>query len=286
MVLSEQDFFQSNVKKLGVAGVENPYFEVQLLMALAVKVDRVKIIAGIGRAFTDLEIETFLSYVNRRCKREPLAYIRGTQEFYGLEFKVSNATLVPRPETELLVDFAVKTFGKSQNCNIVDVGTGTGCIAIAIASKLPDAKILAVDKSSEAAKVALTNANLLTESNQVLIVQSDLLSAISSNSIDLVLSNPPYIPTKELRDLQPEVSLFEPKIALDGGKDGFEFHKRLIVESKRVLNPGGWLGIEVALGQSAGLQRMFDKAEYVNTRRIKDLSGIDRVVVGQLDSSG
>ncbi len=284
MVYSEQEFLQSNARRLSAAGVESPYFEVQLLMALAVKVDRIKIIAGIGRPFTDQEIGTFLSHIDRRCKREPLAYIRGSQEFYGLDFKVSSATLIPRPETEILVEFAIKKAAKFPDCTVIDVGTGTGCIAISVAVNVPNANVIGIDKSLEAVSVARENVKKLSPKidGKVMVVQSDMLSAILSNSVDILLSNPPYIPTKEIRDLEPEISRYEPKLALDGGKDGFDFHKQLIKESKRVLKPGGWLAVEVALGQAESLQKLYEKADFVNTKRLKDLSGIDRVVVGQL----
>jgi len=263
------------------AGVEHPLMEAQLLMALATGCDRLRVISGLTRPLSDEEIQKFDSYVERRCNREPYAYIRGEQEFYGLDFKVTPATLIPRPETELLVDFCLRRCEFKPNATIYDVGTGTGCIAIAVATNARNVTCKGIEKSLEAADVARSNVRLHRLEDRVSIVHGNMLSDVEPGSADVIVSNPPYIPSDELELLQPEVRNYEPHYALDGGKDGFQFHKALIEGAKKALKQNGWLAIELAIGQAPRLQQLFDKAGFHNIKVDKDFAGIERIVSGQ-----
>lgn len=265
------------------AGVERPVFEAQLLLALAVGGTRLDVIRGLGRSLTPAESGRFREMVASRASRVPLAYLRGTQEFYGLEFLVSPAVLVPRPETEVLVDFAVEvsaSHGGRPASVIVDVGTGSGCIALSVAVRVPCARVLAVDLSPEALAVARANVERLCVEEHVLLARSNMLSAVRPESADLVLANPPYIPTDEVAELQPEVRMHEPRMALDGGRDGLVFHRALIEGAWRALRPGGGLGIEVALGQADLVAGLVERAGFESVARRRDLAGIVRVVTG------
>ncbi|HXG23708.1 MAG TPA: peptide chain release factor N(5)-glutamine methyltransferase, partial [Chthonomonadales bacterium] len=211
----------------------------------------------------------------------PLAYLLGTKEFYGLPFTVTPATLIPRPETELLVDFAIEMLQIHPQPHIVDIGTGSGCIAVAMAVHLPRARIIATDISAEALAMAKSNAERHNVSKQILFVRGNLLDCLAEQSADLILANPPYIPAREISSLQPEVRDYEPRIALDAGVDGMAFHRAIIAEACRVLAPGGWLALEVALGQAPAVAETMRACGLFEISCRKDLAKVERVVVGR-----
>jgi release factor glutamine methyltransferase len=277
--------------RLEAAGVERPVFEAQLLLVLALGVTRLDVLRGPIRKVTEEEARRFEALVEERVRRIPLAYLRGTQEFYSLDFEVTPAVLVPRPETELLVEFAVEklrslTTPDSRLPTLIDVGTGSGCIAVAAAVHLPAARVVALDLSSEALATALRNAKRHNVEERVRFVRTDLLSGIVSQSAEMILSNPPYIPSAEVPGLPPEVRDFEPRVAVDGGADGFAFHRGLIAGARRVLKPGGWLGLEVALGQASLVAVRLVEAGFTDVETRKDLAGIERMVAGRQPEIG
>jgi release factor glutamine methyltransferase len=268
-------------RRLEKAGADTPLMESQLLLGIVTGRSRLEILRDVDAAVTPEEAHKFDELVKRRVLREPLAYLRGTQEFYGLTFEVSPAVLVPRPETELLVDLAIEKLKNKPNLTLVDVGTGSGCIAVAAAVQLPHLRVIAVDISPEALKVAERNAISNAVRARIQFIQSDLLQDFSPESADMVVANPPYIPSNEVSLLQPEVRNFEPRLALDGGLDGFAIHYRLIKQAAIVLKQGGWLGIEVAIGQARKLSAKLRQDGWNKVQIIKDLAGIDRVVIGE-----
>ncbi len=323
-LLSTPTALEWAMRLFDAAGIETPRFEAQLLLALALGVTRTVVVAGLHPRLSEKEFRAFERLVRERERHVPLAYLRGTQEFYGLTFTVTPATLIPRPETELLVEFALEKLspphckGSALNGSrlglatletqrhrekqergkreeeitlsphhpltpsplLVDVGTGTGCIPIAVLANCPEARAIALDLSAEALAVARQNANANGVADRLCCVQGDMLTGVGRN-IDLLLSNPPYIPTEEVAGLQPEVRDFEPRLALDGGPDGMTFLRRLAGEARRVLKPNGWLAVEVAIGQAAAVTALFAAQGLTEIVIRRDLAGIERMVCGK-----
>lgn len=226
------------------------------------------------------------SLVLRRVAREPLQYILGTQEFCGLEFHVSQAVLIPRPETELLVQEVVRRGGLNEAATIVDVGTGSGCVAITLATLLNNTRILALDRSPEALMVARINAERHAVGKRIEWVEGDLLSPLRekgmAGEVDVIVSNPPYIAEADWAGLQPEVRVFEPRLALIGGQKGTEFHERLLHDAQEFLVPGGVLIMEVGQGQAPAVRHAAEQVGgYATPRVAQDEAGIERVVIVQ-----
>jgi release factor glutamine methyltransferase len=216
--------------------------------------------------------------VARRAAHEPLQYLTGEQEFFGLPLRVTPATLIPRPETEHLVE-AVLAWAQNHTgpLRILDVGTGTGAIAIALAKHLMNAQVTACDLSTAALTVAEENAR--THEVSVRFVESDLLAAFAGESFDAVVSNPPYVPIGDAAEMQPEVRDFEPHSALFAGEDGLVIYRRLIIEARAALIPGGLLGMEFGFGQRDALRTLL--VDWKSVRFIDDYAGIPRVVLAE-----
>lgn len=264
---------------LAEKGVENPRLEAEWMLCEALSLDRVGLYLNFDKPLSDAELAAFRALVARRGKREPLQYILGSQEFMGLDFQVSPAVLIPRHDTEVLVTEAVKRGGALRS--ILDIGTGSGCVAVVLAKSLPDAELCTVDVSGEAIKVARGNAE--RNGAAVHFFQGSLFEPFSGRRFDMVVSNPPYIPQADLATLQQEVRGFEPLNALDGGADGLDFYRRITEQAPGYLNPGGWLIFEVGAGQAArvlGLLRERGFSEETFTQ--VDPAGIERVVGGRL----
>ncbi|OGW66878.1 MAG: protein-(glutamine-N5) methyltransferase, release factor-specific [Nitrospirae bacterium RIFCSPLOWO2_01_FULL_62_17] len=232
-----------------------------------------------------------LDLLQRRANREPLQYLLGTQEFCGVEFEVEPSVLIPRPETELLVDAAVRYAGMQSAAGrrpvIVDMGTGSGCIAVSLARRMPLAVLYATDRSAEALRVARRNAERHGVAGQVTFLEGDLLQPLRacgvSGRVDLVISNPPYIAEREWEALQPEVRLFEPRIALAGGEDGLAIYRRLVQEAAELLHTAGWLIMEVGQGQAESVRALIEATGRYGTMDVRpDQAGIDRVLCAQL----
>jgi release factor glutamine methyltransferase len=268
--------------RLADAGIESARLEARLLLEIAARMSRLEILQDPARTLSKEPAAAFEALLNRRLRREPLAYIRGTQEFYGIEMEVSPAVLIPRPETEMLVEFALEKLGDSPEPIVVDVGTGSGCIAIAVAKHAPQARVLAVDLSPEALAVTKRNVERHAVSDRVTLVRGDLLGGIRERTGEVVVSNPPYIPSSDVEELQEEVRRHEPRLALDGGADGFAIHRRLISQAARVLRPGGWIGIEVAMGQAGEMESLLRDQGWAEVGARDDLAGIPRIVTAQL----
>ncbi|MGC8669249.1 MAG: peptide chain release factor N(5)-glutamine methyltransferase [Chthonomonadales bacterium] len=268
--------------ELASAGIEEAHLEARLLLALAGKCTQVEVLAGHLR-LDDGIVSRFRELIAARARRVPYAYLAGMQEFYGLEFQVNQDVLVPRPETELLVDLAVGALRGLPNPVMVDVGTGSGCIVVACAVHVPMLKALAVDVSPGAARVARNNVLRHGVEGRVVVVRGDLLSAVGSRCVDLVASNPPYVASDEIPNLQPEVRCFEPRVALDGGRAGMDYHERLARHARKVLNPGGWLMVETAQGQAHLVAELLNVCGYRQVQTHRDLAGIERVVCGRAD---
>jgi release factor glutamine methyltransferase len=236
------------------------------------------------RALTSDQWADAQALIARRAAREPLQYLLGTQEFCGLDFQVTPAVLIPRPETELLVREVIRQRPR-RGATIVDVGTGSGCIAVTLATVLNDTHMVAIDRSPAALAVARTNAAKHGVDGKVEWLEGDLLAPLSQNragQVDVIASNPPYISDADWAGLQAEVRLFEPRMALVGGLEGTEFHERLLRESRPFLTAGGLLMMEIGQGQAAAVRRIAEKVGgYAELRAVTDAAGIERVVIAQ-----
>ncbi len=222
--------------------------------------------------------EVYIRYeelLRERGKRIPLQHLTGEQEFMGLSFTVNDRVLIPRQDTELLAEEALKRL--RPGARVLDLCTGSGCIAISLKKIRADLDVTASDLSGQALEIARENAKRLM--TDIDFVQSDLLEELSG-TFDMIVSNPPYIPTKTIDTLMEEVRFHDPKMALDGGADGLFFYRRIIAESKSHLTLGGWLIFEIGHDQGETVSHMMMEGSYTGVRVIKDLSGLDRVVVG------
>ena len=236
------------------------------------------------RLLSSVELAAARGLVMRRAGREPLQYILGTQEFCGLKFQVNRAVLIPRPETELLVEYAAQRIPAERKAIIVDVCTGSGCIAVAIARKRPHARVFATDLSNPSLTVARQNAVYHAVGERITWLEGDLLGALAGQGlegqVDLIVSNPPYIAEADWVTLQPEVRLFEPRGALVAGPQGTELHERLLHQSGRYLSPGGALIMEIGAGQARAMRRIVEQTPgYKFHRLIYDEAGLERVVI-------
>lgn len=268
------------------AGVSNGAQEAMWLLEHALAVRSHQLVSQTDRLVSLDVRDRIESLVARRVAHEPLQYLLGTQEFCGLEFAVSPAVLIPRPETELLIHHVVDHLQSFPNATIVDVGTGSGCVAITLATRLKGQRVIAIDRSSEAVAVAKTNAVNHAVSDRVEWFEGDLLAPLrkrlSDRSVQVIVSNPPYISESDWAGLEPEVRIFEPRMALVGGEQGTEFHERLLRESRGFLVPGGVLVMEMGAGQAPAVRRLVAQiGGYAGLQIIKDAAGIERVVMAQ-----
>lgn len=222
----------------------------------------------------------YAALVARRAQGEPIAYITGEREFYGRPFRVTPAVLIPRPETETLVDAALERIARDAAARVLDLGTGSGCVAIAIASERPRAKILALDRSREALAVARRNAVELRVGN-VAFLESDWFEALGREQFQMIVSNPPYV-AEDDPHLQEGDVRFEPRMALAGGADGLDCVRRIIRQALRFLAPGGWLVLEHGYDQAAPVRALFEAGGYGGIFSERDLAGIERVTGAQL----
>ena len=270
------EVIQKTVPYFEKAGIESPRLTIELLLAHVLKKKRLQIYLEFEREVDEATLEILRGLVKRRVAGEPLQYVTGEAEFCGLKLAVDRRVLIPRPETDLLVEVVAAR----QPATVVDVGTGSGCIALALAQRLPAAEVTAVDVSADALAAAKANASRYDFKNFTRLLQSDLLSIFpDSFTVDAIVSNPPYIASGELAQLPREVKDFEPAQALFAGVDGLEVIRRLVLEAKRFLSPTGFVALEIGAGQCAAVTQLFESAGYQVAQVEKDLQGHERVIV-------
>lgn len=262
-------------------GVEAPRLEAQILLGHVMNCPRIELIARSDELPTDAERARFKDLLRQRVEGWPVAYLVGSREFYLLPFEVTPAVLIPRPDTETLVLEAIRRAKGLTAPRILDVGTGSGCIAVSVAHQVPQARVTASDVSPDALEVAKRNATRHGVAGRMTFKQGDLLQPVMGDErFDLLLSNPPYIAPGELATLAVEVRDHEPRIALDGGPDGLAFYRRFAAEAATVLVPGGTLLLEIGWQQDAAVRALFaERPEWVVEPSLKDLAGRFRVVV-------
>jgi release factor glutamine methyltransferase len=256
----------------------NAHRDAELLLLHTLQIPRTTLLAHPTRELSPADQSRYESHIVRREKNEPIQYITGRQEFYSLPFQVTPAVLIPRPETEHLVEAVLHRFPYDQHLHIVDIGTGSGAIAIALAVHLPQARIIALDISPEALKIASINAEANHVAHRIIFLQSDLLSSITNEApFDAIVSNPPYIPESDGPTLHPEVRDHEPHTALFAGHEGLDVYRRLIPQAHALLKPNGLLALEIGHGQREALSILL--TNWHNLDFVDDLQEIPRVAL-------
>jgi release factor glutamine methyltransferase len=265
-------------------GIGEPKLSAEHLLAHALGVKRLQMYLRFDQPIREQELESFRDMVRRRLRHEPVQYIVGSTEFYGLEFAVSPAVLIPRPETEHLID-ALLDLRKEARLKaaprILDIGTGSGAIAIALAKQLEDARLTATDISSDALQIATSNAERNGVEDRFRFLHHDILTDHVTGlpvPFDIVVSNPPYIPKDDVASLQPEVRDHEPLPATTDGGDGLAFYRRFAQLAPELLVPGGLIAVEIGYGQSEAVRKIFEEAGLRDITVRQDYAGIDRVV--------
>lgn len=268
---------------LTAAGIDNARFEARLLLAHAGGVTVEWLIAHGGEVAPPAAVEALRALTARRIRREPMAYVVGEREFWGLPFKVSPAVLVPRPDSETLIEAALALMpGRTEPWRIVDLGVGSGCLLLTLLREFPNARGVGMDASAAALTMAATNAEALGVDARARLVGGDWRQPGWAERLggpfDLLVANPPYIETAAIDGLMPDVARFEPRLALDGGGDGLSAYRAIAGSAAGLVVPGGRVLIEAGEGQAPGISTLFASAGFSVGSPLKDLGGIDRVV--------
>ncbi len=278
------EIIQRSTEFLQQKGVESPRLQIEWMLAHVLQMPRLKLYLNFDRALVEPELNRLRDMVRRRAAREPLQHILGTTSFCGLEMKCSRAALIPRPETEILAEQGWKflsTFNL-QPSTALDLGTGTGCIAIALATHAPLAVVHAVDISADALALAQENAAANKVEERITFHLGDGFNALPVGlKFDLIASNPPYIAAQEIATLQPEVRDFDPRLALDGGADGLDFYRRIAREAGAWLQPGGRLVVEFGGGQAGDVEKIFSDEKWIVVEIVADYSPQPRILIAR-----
>ena len=276
--------------RLDEAGVDTPRLDAEVLLAAALDVSRASLLADAGRELTAPQTAAFAAMVARREKREPVAYILGRKEFWSLEFKVTPMVLIPRPDTECLIEHFLQLARRDPVTapRILDVGTGSGVLAVIAAKECADARVTAMDLSEQALNVARLNAKTHGVEARIHFVQGDFHREFWEGApFDFVLSNPPYIPRDTYETLMPEVRQFEPRAALDGGEDGLDAYRRILDLAAKLLRPGGTLVLELGDDQGPEVNRLLAAdGRYEAIERACDYTGSERVISARRKAGG
>ena len=282
------EIIQRSAQFLAKRGVDSPRLQIELLLAQVLQMPRLKLYLNFDRRLTPNELEQVRNLVQRRGQREPLQHILGSTSFCGLEIAVNPNVLIPRPETELLAERAwpfLNSRAAGDAPSALDFGTGSGCLAIALAMKCPVAKIYALDVSSAALVVARENAERHSVAERIQFFEGDGFSVLPANSrFDLIAANPPYIPSAAIDTLQPEVRDYDPRVALDGGEDGLDFFRRLAAEAAAHLNRGGRLMLEFGDDQGGALRELFGEHNWIVEAIESDYTARARILIATAPS--
>ena len=267
----------------GTKGVESPRLDAEVLLSYVLKKERIYLYVHFDQPLEAAELAAYKELIKQRVNHVPVAYLLGQKEFMGLTFKVTPATLIPRPDTEILVQAAVERLRGREKVSFADIGTGSGAICLSVLSFVPDSTAVTVDISQEARAVAEENAESLGLSERIVFFTGDLLEPVKDRRFTAILSNPPYIPEQDIEGLQAEVRCQEPYGALAGGKDGLDFYRRLCSEAPVLLDDDGFMAFEVGIGQAAKVAALAEENSLIaRTEILKDLAGIERVVIAYI----
>ena len=276
------DAIKSAASQLAMADVPNAAKEAGSLLQFAIARDRAFVVAHPEYDLTEQERAIFTDAVTRRAARAPFQQITGRQEFYGLDFIVTPDVLIPRPETEILVERAIEIVG-DREARSLDIGVGSGCISVAVLKNCPKATGLAVDVSEAAIAIAKGNATMHGVNDRLNIEISNVYDDIRAERFDLIVSNPPYVPAADIDTLQPEVRDHEPHVALTDGSTGLSIIERIVSGAPQHLKANGSLLVEIGFGQSEKVVQLFERGRWASVEVLPDLQGIPRIVVAQID---
>ncbi len=271
-------------QRLQAAGVDSPAIDARLLVEAAADATRADLIGDPYRILTPEQAKLLDDHVGRRALREPISHILGRKGFWKIMLSVTSQVLTPRPETEVIVDHALRAFSERQAFTLLDLGVGSGAILLAILAERQSARGLGVDVSEDALAVARENTASLGLTGRVALLRSDWTTGLQDDGFDLVVSNPPYIPTHVIPTLDPEVRDHEPLKALDGGPDGLNAYRELAPQILRVLKPGGFFLVEIGHDQARSVKHLFQQAGAERISTLSDLTTRDRVVQGRKKS--
>lgn len=279
-----RDVLSQGVRYLAAAAIDSAQLDAEVLLGHVLTTTRAQLIVAAELSLSAEQVQRFAALWQRRLSREPVAYITGKQEFWSLDFQVTRDVLIPRPETERLIEVAltlVAELGSNKPLRVLDIGTGSGAIAVSLATELPRAEMIATDVSMAALEVAQGNATLNGVADRITFLPGDLFAALGGDmaAFDLIVSNPPYIRRAEIATLKPEVSRWEPRGALDGGADGVDFYRRIAAQAWRFLTPSGALALEIGADMGGEVCALFNQAgRYRDVALFQDYAGRDRVV--------
>jgi release factor glutamine methyltransferase len=281
------ELIEAAARSLVACGVESSRLDAQILMVAASGLTRADVIAG-ARNISAEQAAHFQAMVARRMSREPIAYIVGHKEFYSIEFEVNQSVLIPRPETELLVAAALESIAHVREARVLDIGTGSGAIAISIAVNAPQASVVATDISADVLEIANRNAFRHGVGDRVTLRRANCFEALDAGPqlgrFDLIVSNPPYVAEADLAHLEPEVRSFEPNIALIAGQDGLDFYRLIAAGAREHLHDAADLIIEVGAGQAPAVAKIFQERGFEIAGVLDDLGGLQRVVHARTES--
>lgn len=277
---SIENVLKTAIIRLDAENIDSPRLDAEILLAHVINCRRLTLYVDSEKILPLQSVFRFNELINRRIEGFPVAYIIGNKDFMGLNFAVNQNVLIPRPDTEILTEFVGEYLRVlNTDVNFLDLGTGSGAIAISILKFVKNARATAVDISEDALNVAKFNSVKFHVEDRINFLLGDLFSPVTGK-FDAIVSNPPYIPTAELETLQKEVKT-EPQIALDGGKDGLNFYRRIISDAPRFLSDGGLLAVEIGINQASAVKNLFEAAKFIDIEVLKDLAGIERVVFGR-----
>ena len=264
----------------GTKGVESPRLDAEVLLSHVLQQERIYLYVHYDEPLEEAELTAFRELIKQRVRRVPVAYILGLREFMGLDFKVSPAVLVPRTDTEILVEAVIERLQAKEKPVFLDIGTGSGAVCLSLLKHLPAAAGCSVDISAAALVVAGENATVLEVADRIEFFAGDLYAPVQGRLFDAIVSNPPYIPDADIAGLEPEVRDHEPHLALAGGTDGLDFYRRLVVQGEEQLNSDGFMAFEVGIGQAAAVAALAAGTKTLGrTEILRDYAGIERVVI-------
>jgi release factor glutamine methyltransferase len=273
---------QSAIIILQQSGIAEPRREANSLLAFALQKDKTFLITHPEYELNDSEEKHFQQILARRANREPFQHITGKQEFYGLAFEVNSDVLIPRPETEMIVENAIEILQKIEKPSFCEVGTGSGCISISILHNVSKATAIGLDISKKALEITKKNAKKHNVLDRLQLEQSDVFAVLTDEKFSLIVSNPPYVPSEDISGLQTEVRDFEPLIALTDGKDGLSIVENIVENSPKFLQSKGFLLMEIGFSQAGEVREMFSIEIWQSIQILPDLQGIPRMVKAQL----
>ena len=278
------DVIKLSTDYLQKKGVESPRANAEILLADILKCKRLELYLSFDKPLAEIEVQNYRGAIRKRGLRVPLQYIVGNVEFYGLKLIVNENVLIPRPETELLVEKIINESDKTANLRILDIGSGSGNISVAIAKNLLNSTIVGIDISESALEVAKQNAELNLLHDRIELKHFDIMKddLNSLGKFDLIVSNPPYVSVNDFESLEPELKVHEPRIALTDNSNGISFYKRIIEISDQILGKHGKIYFELGLGQSDIVKKLFEEKGFNNILMTKDYSGIDRIICGEI----